>query len=184
MTRTLADYHRHAAIYRPLAFVMTGAAGVALLVGWLQPTAWLLAVLLAAILATVWLFAVVRCSRRGCGRPRAALRRGRAADRLTRVLRPDTIELGLGAVLPAVFEIGEECELLVGARGLDPTEPTSSLSRRERPGSRQISWAATLYSSSRPARSSGMISVAMRRRTPTSDASGRTVEKSVNPSAW
>ena len=39
---------------------MAGAAGAALLVGWLQPAAWLLALLLAAILATVWLFAVVR----------------------------------------------------------------------------------------------------------------------------
>ena len=39
-----------------------------------------------------------------------------AASRLTRVLRPDTIELGLGAVLPAVFEIGEECEFGRGER--------------------------------------------------------------------
>ena len=60
MTRTLADYGRHAVIYRPLAFVMAGAAGVALLVGWWRPAAWLLALLLAAILAAVWLFAVVR----------------------------------------------------------------------------------------------------------------------------
>ena len=65
MTRTLADYPRHAVIYRPLAFVMAGAAGVALLVGWLQPAAWLLALLLAAILATVWLFAVVRLFKTG-----------------------------------------------------------------------------------------------------------------------
>ena len=60
MTRTLADYQRHADIYRPLAFAMVAAAGVALLVGWWRPAAWLLALLLAAILAAVWLFAVVR----------------------------------------------------------------------------------------------------------------------------
>ena len=65
MTRTLADYDRHAVIYRPLAFVMAGAAGLALLVGWLQPAAWLLALLLAAILAAVWLFAVVRLFKTG-----------------------------------------------------------------------------------------------------------------------
>ncbi len=60
MTRTLADYHRHAVIYRPLAFAMVAAAGVALLVGWRQPAPWLLGLLLAAIIAAVWLFAVVR----------------------------------------------------------------------------------------------------------------------------
>ena len=34
--------------------------GAAVLVGWLRPAAWLLALLLAAILAAVWVFAVVR----------------------------------------------------------------------------------------------------------------------------
>ena len=65
MTRTLADYQRHAVIYRPLAFVMVAAAGVALLIGWWQPAPWLLALLLAAILAAVWLFAVVRLFKTG-----------------------------------------------------------------------------------------------------------------------
>ena len=65
MTRTLADYGRHVAIYRPLAFVMVGAAGVALLLGWWRPTPWLLALLLAAILAAIWLFAVVRLFKTG-----------------------------------------------------------------------------------------------------------------------
>ena len=60
MTRTLADYHRHAVIFRPLALAMVAAAGAALLVGWWRPAAWLLALLLTAILAAVWLFAVVR----------------------------------------------------------------------------------------------------------------------------
>jgi low temperature requirement protein LtrA len=65
MTRTLADYHRHAVIYRPLAVVMVAAAGVALLIGWWRPAGWLLALLLAAVLAAVWLFAVVRLFRTG-----------------------------------------------------------------------------------------------------------------------
>jgi CHASE2 domain-containing sensor protein len=65
MTRTLADYERHADIYRPLAFVMVVAAVGALLVGWWQPAAWLLALLLVAILAAVWLFAVVRLFKTG-----------------------------------------------------------------------------------------------------------------------
>ena len=60
MTRVLADYRHHAVIYRPLTFAMVAAAGVALLIGWWQPAPWLLALLLAAILAAVWLFAVVR----------------------------------------------------------------------------------------------------------------------------
>ncbi len=65
MTRTLADYRRHAAIYGPLAVVMVAAAGVALLVGWWRPTPWLLTLLLAAILAAIWLFAVVRLFKTG-----------------------------------------------------------------------------------------------------------------------
>ena len=65
MTRTLADHDRHAVIYRPLAVVMGAAAGAALLVAWWRPAAWLLALLLAAILAVVWLFAVARLFRTG-----------------------------------------------------------------------------------------------------------------------
>jgi len=60
MTRTLGDYERHRAVYRPLALVMAAAAAVALIVGWWAPTPWLLALLLTAILAAIWLFAVVR----------------------------------------------------------------------------------------------------------------------------
>ena len=39
---------------------MVGASGLAVLVGWWRPAAWLLALLLVAILAAVWVFAVVR----------------------------------------------------------------------------------------------------------------------------
>jgi len=59
-TRSLADYERHAALYRPLTLVMVVAALIALVVGWWQPAPWLLALAMAAILAVVWLFAVVR----------------------------------------------------------------------------------------------------------------------------
>ena len=65
MTRTLADYDRHVEIYRPLAYVMVAAAVAALLVGWSQPAAWLLSLLLVAILAAVWVFAVVRLFKTG-----------------------------------------------------------------------------------------------------------------------
>jgi len=65
MTRTLADSDRYAVIYRPLALVMVGAAVVAVVVGWWQPVAWLLALVLAGILAAVWLFAVVRLFKTG-----------------------------------------------------------------------------------------------------------------------
>jgi low temperature requirement protein LtrA len=65
MTLTLGDFERHAVVYRPLAGVMVGAAGIALLVGWWRPAPWLLGLLLAAILAAVWLFAVVRLFRTG-----------------------------------------------------------------------------------------------------------------------
>jgi low temperature requirement protein LtrA len=65
MTRSLADYERHAAIYRPLTVVMCGAAIVALLVGWLQPAPLLLALVMAAILGVVWVIAVIRVLQSG-----------------------------------------------------------------------------------------------------------------------
>jgi low temperature requirement protein LtrA len=60
LTRTLADYERFLVVYRPLAIAMVVAAGLAIVVGALQPPPWLLATLLTAILAGVWAFAVVR----------------------------------------------------------------------------------------------------------------------------
>jgi low temperature requirement protein LtrA len=65
LTRSLADYERHAAVYRPLTVVMVGAAIVALLVGGWQPAPWLLALAMAAILAVVWVFAVIRVLQSG-----------------------------------------------------------------------------------------------------------------------
>jgi len=46
LTRSLADYERHAAVYRPLAFVMVGAAATAMVIGWWHPAPWVLALLL------------------------------------------------------------------------------------------------------------------------------------------
>jgi low temperature requirement protein LtrA len=65
MARTLADYGRHVVVYRPLALAMLVAAGLALVVGLARPAPWLLALLLVAILAGVWLFAVVRLFKTG-----------------------------------------------------------------------------------------------------------------------
>ncbi|MFN8630956.1 MAG: low temperature requirement protein A [Chloroflexota bacterium] len=65
MTRTLADYERHAAVYGPLALTMAAAAGLALVAGALAPSPWLMALLLTAVLAGVWLFAVVRLFKTG-----------------------------------------------------------------------------------------------------------------------
>ena len=58
--RSLADYERHASIYRPLIVVMVGGAVGALLVGWWQPVPWLLVAALVAILSATWVFAVSR----------------------------------------------------------------------------------------------------------------------------
>lgn len=65
MTRSLADYRRYLGVFRPLALAMLLAAGLALLIGWVAPAAWLLALLLVAILAGLWLFAVVRLFKTG-----------------------------------------------------------------------------------------------------------------------
>jgi len=51
---------RPAVVYRPLTVAMAGGAVAALLVGWLEPAPWLLALLLAAILSVLWAFAVIR----------------------------------------------------------------------------------------------------------------------------
>lgn len=58
--RALVDAERLAAVYRPLSLAMAGGAAAALVVGWAQPTPWLLATLLVAILSVLWIFAVYR----------------------------------------------------------------------------------------------------------------------------
>ena len=58
--QTLVDAERLAFVYRPLTFVLVGGAIAAVLVGWLRPAPWLLALLLVAVLSGVWFFAVIR----------------------------------------------------------------------------------------------------------------------------
>jgi low temperature requirement protein LtrA len=65
LTRTLADFERHASVYAPLAVVMVAASGVVLLVGLLRPAPWVLALAVASLLAIVWTFAVGRVLRAG-----------------------------------------------------------------------------------------------------------------------
>jgi len=58
--RALVDAERLLVVFGPLSLAMTGGAVAALLVGWMRPAPWLLALLLVAILSTLWFFAVSR----------------------------------------------------------------------------------------------------------------------------
>jgi hypothetical protein len=58
--RALVDAERLAAVYRPLASAMAGAAAAAILIGWVRPVPWLLALLLVTILSVLWFFVVIR----------------------------------------------------------------------------------------------------------------------------
>jgi low temperature requirement protein LtrA len=58
--RELEDAERLVSVFGPLGLALTGGAAAALGVGWLRPAPWLLALLLVAILATIWFFAVSR----------------------------------------------------------------------------------------------------------------------------
>lgn len=57
---TLGEFRRLPELYRPVAGALIGAAGVALLVGWMAPRPWLFALLLVVTLSAVWIFAVDR----------------------------------------------------------------------------------------------------------------------------
>ncbi len=63
--RTLADFQRMSALYRPVSWVMVLASGLALLSAWWAPAPWLFALSLVVILAGVWVFAVSRWMRLG-----------------------------------------------------------------------------------------------------------------------
>lgn len=54
----LDDARRLPAVYRPMTVAIAAGAAAALLVGWLAPAPWLLALLLAAILTVLWLVVV------------------------------------------------------------------------------------------------------------------------------
>ena len=56
----LVDAQRLPAVYRPLGVALAAGAGTALLVGWLRPAPWVFALLLVAILSTLWFYAVSR----------------------------------------------------------------------------------------------------------------------------
>jgi low temperature requirement protein LtrA len=56
----LVDAERLSVVFHPLRLALAGGAAAALLVGWLRPAPWLLALLLVAILSTIWFFAVSR----------------------------------------------------------------------------------------------------------------------------
>ena len=58
--QALVDAERLALVFQPLRLALAGGAAAALLVGWLRPAPWLLALLLVAILSVVWFFAVSR----------------------------------------------------------------------------------------------------------------------------
>jgi hypothetical protein len=58
--RALVDASRLASVFQPLSMALTGGAAAALIVGWIRPAPWLLALLLVAILSAVWFFAVSR----------------------------------------------------------------------------------------------------------------------------
>jgi low temperature requirement protein LtrA len=58
--QSLVDAERLSSVYRPLSMVLAIGAGAALIVGWLRPAPWLLALLLVAVLSAVWAFAVLR----------------------------------------------------------------------------------------------------------------------------
>ena len=49
-----------ALVFHPLGLALSAGAVAALLVGWLRPAPWLLALLLIVVLSVVWFFAVSR----------------------------------------------------------------------------------------------------------------------------
>jgi low temperature requirement protein LtrA len=58
--QALVDAERLSLVFHPLRLALAGGAAAALLVGWLRPAPWLLALLLVAVLSTIWFFAVSR----------------------------------------------------------------------------------------------------------------------------
>jgi low temperature requirement protein LtrA len=58
--RSLKDYERLASVYRPLSAVFAGGALAAVVIGWLRPSPWALALSLVAVLVIVWFVGVER----------------------------------------------------------------------------------------------------------------------------
>ena len=57
---SLVDAERLHSVYRPLGMALAVGAAAALVVGWVRPAPWLLALLLVAVLSALWVFAVLR----------------------------------------------------------------------------------------------------------------------------
>jgi hypothetical protein len=57
---SLVDAERLPSVYRPLRIVLAIGAVAALVIGWVRPVPWLLALLLLADLSVLWAFAVLR----------------------------------------------------------------------------------------------------------------------------
>jgi low temperature requirement protein LtrA len=58
--QSLVDAESLQSVYRPLSLVLAVGAVAALLIGWLHPAPWLLALLLVVLLGVVWAYAVAR----------------------------------------------------------------------------------------------------------------------------
>jgi hypothetical protein len=58
--QALVDAERLSVVFHPLRLALSAGAAAALIVGWVRPAPWLLALLLVAILSGVWYFAVSR----------------------------------------------------------------------------------------------------------------------------
>ena len=58
--QSLEAWDRFPTLYQPVAVAILGAAGVALVLGWLRPAPWLLALALLATLMAVWIYATVQ----------------------------------------------------------------------------------------------------------------------------
>jgi low temperature requirement protein LtrA len=72
--QSLVDAERLLSVYRPLGMVLAIGAVAALVVGWVRPAPWLLALLLLAVLSVLWAFAVLRFLRADAwGEARAAV---------------------------------------------------------------------------------------------------------------
>ncbi|HLB45128.1 MAG TPA: hypothetical protein VJK49_07030, partial [Candidatus Limnocylindrales bacterium] len=59
IARVLADSERLPAVYRSLSIGMGVAAAAALVIGWVRPAPWILALVLGLILLVLWFVAVV-----------------------------------------------------------------------------------------------------------------------------
>src|SRR5215471_17288976 len=58
--QSLVDAENLESVYRPLSLALVIGAVAALVIGWLHPVPWLLALLLVVLLGVVWAFAVFR----------------------------------------------------------------------------------------------------------------------------